>query len=169
MLSDIVMVDHIGMKYQSPNGEINAVEDVSFTVNQGEYISLVGPSGCGKSTLLSIVSGLLIPTSGCVSINGEEVKGTSKKVGYMLQKDHLFDWRTIYQNVVLGLEIRGLLKKENIEFVLKLLKTYGLYEFSIKRTGGLFKKNQNQKIGNLRSASANSHFLFCCLGDCRQP
>ena len=83
MAEELVDVRNLGMKYQSPNGEIDAVRDVSFTVNKGEFVSLVGPSGCGKSTILSIISGLLKPTSGSVRIGGEWVRGTSRKVGYM--------------------------------------------------------------------------------------
>ena len=100
MSENIVSVQNIGMKYQSINGEINAIEDVSFSVSKGEFISIVGPSGCGKSTLLSIISGLLKPTQGRILIDNDEINTTSEKVGYMLQKDYLFDWRTIYQNVL---------------------------------------------------------------------
>ncbi|HHW22905.1 MAG TPA: ABC transporter ATP-binding protein [Clostridiaceae bacterium] len=132
MNKEIVNVIGVGMKYQSPNGEINAVEDVSFSVERGEFVSLVGPSGCGKSTLLSIISGLIKPTGGKVFIGDEEVVKTSHKVGYMLQKDYLFDWRTIYQNVILGLEIRKQLTPEKKAYVMDLLKTYGLYDFKDK-------------------------------------
>ncbi|NMA14018.1 MAG: ATP-binding cassette domain-containing protein, partial [Clostridia bacterium] len=97
-----VELQKICMKYQSLNGEINALENVNFTVSHREFVSIVGPSGCGKSTLLSIISGLLTPTSGSVLLNGEKITGPSRKVGYMLQKDHLFEWRTILQNVLLG-------------------------------------------------------------------
>ena len=76
MNKEIVNVIGVGMKYQSPNGEINAVEDVSFSVERGEFVSLVGPSGCGKSTLLSIISGLIKPTRGKVFIGDEEVVKT---------------------------------------------------------------------------------------------
>src|SRR5680860_651932 len=120
------------MKYQSLNGEITALENINFSVRNGEFVSIVGPSGCGKSTLLSIISGLLSSTTGIVLLSGEKVTGTSRKIGYMLQKDHLFDWRTIYQNVMLGLEIRKLVTPEARNRALKLLKTYGLYEFKDK-------------------------------------
>lgn len=143
---DIVRVEHVGMKYQSVNGEIDAIQDVSFTVKKGEFVGIVGPSGCGKSTLLSIISGLLRPSQGKVFINDEEVVKTSEKVGYMLQKDHLFDWRTIYQNVILGLEIRKNLTNENKEYVLHLLKTYGLYEFK--------DKSPKQLSGGMRQRAA---------------
>lgn len=159
MPREIVNVDHISMKYQSPNGEINAIRDVSFAVAEGEYVSLVGPSGCGKSTLLSIISGLLAPTGGSVSIDGEPVRGASPKVGYMLQKDHLFDWRTIYQNVVLGLEIRGLMKKENIEAVNRLLKTYGLYDFKDKYPNQL-SGGMRQRAALIRTLAVNPEILL---------
>lgn len=133
----MVRVHNIGMKYQSLNGEINAIENISFQVSEGEFISIVGPSGCGKSTLLSMISGLLTPTAGTIEVNGQTVTGTSQEVGYMLQKDHLFDWRTIYENVILGLEITKTLTSESKERVNRLLKTYGLYEFRNKYPGQL--------------------------------
>ena len=128
----VVELKNIGMKYQSLNGEINALENIDLTVIEGEFVSIVGPSGCGKSTLLSIISGLLPPTSGGVLIDGERVTGTSRKIGYMLQKDHLFDWRTIYQNVLLGVEIQKAMTPKAKERAQRLLKTYGLYEFRNK-------------------------------------
>ncbi|KLU64504.1 aliphatic sulfonates import ATP-binding protein SsuB [Desulfosporosinus acididurans] len=124
-----VEVHNISMKYQSLNGEIAALTNIGFSVQDGEFVSIVGPSGCGKSTLLSIISGLLSPSSGTVWLSGEKVTGTSKKIGYMLQKDHLFNWRTIWQNVMLGLEIRKAVTQEAKERARILLKTYGLYEF----------------------------------------
>lgn len=120
------------MKYHSLNGEITALERVDFTVKKGEFVCIVGPSGCGKSTLLSIIDGLLFPTSGQVLIEGAPVTGTSSKVGYMLQKDYLFEWRTIMENVLLGLEIRKALTPQSREYVKQLLKTYGLYDFKDK-------------------------------------
>lgn len=146
MPGELVKLDHIGMKYQSPNGEIDAIEDVSFEVRQGEYLSLVGPSGCGKSTLLAILTGLMKPTRGHVYLNEEEVRGISCKVGFMPQKDHLFDWRTIWQNVILGLEIRHMTQKEHTDYVMELLKTYGLYEFK--------DKYPNQLSGGMRQRAA---------------
>ena len=120
------------MKYHSLNGEITALERVDFTVKKGEFVCIVGPSGCGKSTLLSTIDGLLFPTSGQILIEGIPVTGTSSKVGYMLQKDYLFEWRTIMENVLLGLEIRKALTPQSKEYVKQLLKTYGLYDFKDK-------------------------------------
>ncbi len=125
----VLQIENIAMKYQDTNSEVNAIESISFDVNEGEFVSIVGPSGCGKSTLLSIICGLLEPTSGKIYIDGESTTGISPKVGYMLQKDNLLDWRTIRRNVLLGLEIRGELTGENEAYADELLKTYGLYEF----------------------------------------
>jgi len=159
MAEELVDVRNLGMKYQSPNGEIEAVRDVSFTVSKGEFVSLVGPSGCGKSTILSIISGLLKPTSGSVRIGGEWVRGASRKVGYMLQKDHLFDWRTIYQNVLLGLEVRGALNKESKERVMGLLNTYGLYEFRDKYPDQL-SGGMRQRAALIRTLAVDPEILL---------
>lgn len=120
------------MNYQSPNGEIAALKDINLNISPGEFICIVGPSGCGKSTLLSIIAGLLKPSYGSITINSNCINGTCSEVGYMLQKDYLFEWRTILQNVMLGLEIKKLINEESIEYVNELLKTYGLYEFRNK-------------------------------------
>lgn len=131
-MKPVVELRKAGMTYQSPNGEIKALDNIDFTVNDGEFVSIVGPSGCGKSTLLSLVSGMLLPTSGQVFLYGEKITGPSKKAGYMLQKDHLFEWRTVLQNVLLGVEIQGTITPEVKEKALDLLQTYGLYEFRNK-------------------------------------
>ncbi|HHX94310.1 MAG TPA: ABC transporter ATP-binding protein [Clostridia bacterium] len=142
----VVKLHNVGMTYQSPNGEIKALEDINLTVSDGEFISIVGPSGCGKSTLLSIISGLLLPTSGQVFLYGEQVKGPSKKAGYMLQRDHLFEWRTVLENVLLGVEIQKAITPETREKAEDYLKTYGLYEFR--------KKYPNQLSGGMRQRAA---------------
>ena len=123
-MKKILEVKDICKTYQAQNGEIEALKNISFDVKEGEYISIIGPSGCGKSTLLSIISGLEPKTSGEIHIEG--------KIGYMLQKDNLLEWRTIYKNVLLGLEIQKDKTQENIEYTENLLKKYGLYEFKDK-------------------------------------
>ncbi|MCX7709795.1 MAG: ABC transporter ATP-binding protein [Clostridia bacterium] len=158
-MRNIVEVHKLGMKYQSLNGEINAVENIEFSVAEGEFVSIVGPSGCGKSTLLSMISGLLVPTSGEIRINGRTVNGTSEEVGYMLQKDHLFDWRTIKENVLLGLEIRNRMTPENKEYVYNLLKTYGLYEFKDKYPGQL-SGGMRQRAALIRTLAVKPEILL---------
>lgn len=132
MTEAIIEIQQLNLTYQSLNGEIEALRTVDLRVEKGEFICIVGPSGCGKSTLLSLISGLIQPTSGRIIVNGHPVLGHAQDVGYMLQKDHLFDWRTIQDNVQLGLEIQGKLSQENRSYVTSLLKTYGLYEFRHK-------------------------------------
>ena len=123
-MEKILEVKNICKTYQAQNGEIEALKDINFNVKEGEYISIIGPSGCGKSTLLSIIAGLETKTAGNIDIKG--------KIGYMLQKDNLLEWRTIYKNVILGLEIQKALTPENKKYVEDLLKKYGLYEFKDK-------------------------------------
>lgn len=129
---EVLRIEQIEQTYQAKNGEVTALKDISFHIDQGEFYSLVGPSGCGKSTLLSIVAGLLKPSGGRVLIGGEPVTGISPRIGYMLQKDNLLEWRTIRQNVLFGLEIRRQLNDKTIAHADQLLKTYGLYEFRDK-------------------------------------
>ena len=102
MNEERLRIEKISQKYQAENGEVEALEEISFTVDDGEFISIVGPSGCGKSTLLSIVAGLDRPTGGAVYLDGEKVTGISPRIGYMLQKDQLLPWRTIWKNVTRG-------------------------------------------------------------------
>lgn len=88
----VVEVHNLSMKYHSLNGEVTALEDINLMVDEGEFVSIVGPSGCGKFTLLSLFAGLLFPSEGVVTIGEGQVAGPSHQVGYMLQKDHLFEW-----------------------------------------------------------------------------
>lgn len=125
----VVEIKNVSMIYHTLDGETEAIKDLSLDVYNGEIVVLVGPSGCGKSTLLSIIAGLLKSSKGKVFVNGKEVKGTSGDIGYMFQRDHLFEWRTIKQNALIGLEIQDKLTKEKEKFVENLLDTYGLGEF----------------------------------------
>lgn len=122
----ILTIKELDFSYHSPKGETKALTDINLTVNEGEFISIVGPSGCGKSTLLSIISGLTPAKSGTMIKN-------NATIGYMLQRDHLFEWRSIYDNVILGLEIKKLMTDENIARVNDLLVRYGLDAFAKKR------------------------------------
>jgi len=125
----VVQLQNVSMFYHSQDGETHALENINFEVFDGEFIGIVGPSGCGKTTILSLIAGLMKPTAGKVLIEGKGVTGPSPKVGYMLQQDHLFEWRTISQNVMLGLEILKKDTLENKQRVEDLLETYGLGEF----------------------------------------
>ncbi len=125
----IVRLDNAGITYHSAQGETVAVRSLSFDVKEGEFVAIVGPSGCGKSTVLSMICGLYPASEGDIWIGDAIVTKPSPLVGYMLQHDHLFDWRTIEQNVMLGLEVRGEATRERKEQARNLLKTYELYDF----------------------------------------
>lgn len=131
-MKKILEVKNINKKYQSKEGEILALKDVSFDVNDGEFISIIGPSGCGKSTLLSIIAGLESKSSGSIFLNGKEMEGSSPSIGYMLQRDCLLEWRSILSNAMFGLEIKGKTSNSDKEYVERLLKKYSLYEFRDK-------------------------------------
>lgn len=128
---------HVSFSYHTKNGETLALDDVSFSVNEGEFVAIVGPSGCGKSTILSLISGLIHPEKGCIKIKDND----DYHIGYMLQKDHLFEWRSVYSNALLGLEIQNKKTKENVENVDNMLIRYGLMPFKKSRpselSGGL--------------------------------
>ncbi len=156
---EVLQVDHISQTYQAKNGEVTALKDISFSMEKGQFFSLVGPSGCGKSTLLSIIAGLLPPSDGNILINGEKVQNISPKIGYMLQKDNLLEWRTIRKNVLFGLEIRHALNEQTVAHADHLLKTYGLYEFKDKYpsqiSGGM-----RQRAALIRTLAVNPDILL---------
>ncbi len=116
-------------------------------------------SGCGKSTLLSIIAGLLKPTAGEIYVNGEKIEGISAHIGYMLQKDNLLDWRTIYSNVMFGLEIRHMMTRENTDRAIRLLKTYGLYDFKDKYPAQL-SGGMRQRAALIRTLAINPDILL---------
>jgi len=131
-LKDIILsIKGLKKSYHDRKSEMVALEDISLDVYEKEFISIVGPSGCGKSTILSILSLLEDKSDGLVDMKDNIT------VGYMLQDDSLFSWRTILDNCLIGLEVIGKLNDESRKYVLKLLKTYGLYEFKDKYPSSL--------------------------------
>ena len=119
----------VGLRYFGLEGETEALKGISLKVAAGEFVSIIGQSGCGKSTLLSLISGILKPTEGRLLVDGMPVEGPSRKVGYMLQQDYLFEWRTILENAVLGAEIQGGDMARARERAAQLLTRYGLGQF----------------------------------------
>lgn len=128
-MDQILELRHIHYAYHNMEGETPALIDISFSMNKGEFVAIVGPSGCGKSTLLSIISGLIEPEKGLIKINGKYLRESTTNIGYMLQHDQLFEWRTIYNNVILGLEVQHMLSARSKEKAHELLDTYGLKQF----------------------------------------
>ena len=128
-LAPKLCVDDVSMAFKTPAGVFHALAPVTLAIPQGRFVSLIGPSGCGKSTIFNIIAGLLEPTGGRVTIDGIEATGTIGRVGYMLQKDLLLPWRTVLDNVILGMEIQGVPLREARERALPLLHRYGLGGF----------------------------------------
>lgn len=122
-------VRNIGLKYMTPERELLALTDISLDVAAGEFVALVGPSGCGKSTLLTLMAGLVPPSKGKIAIRGADVTGPSHRVGFMFQKDTLFEWRTVLQNVLIGAELLHLNRSSASSRARELLEGYGLEEF----------------------------------------
>ena len=122
----VVELQAVDLRYFSKQGEREALRNVSFSVAPGEFVAIIGPSGCGKSTLLSLVSGILAPTSGSVTVGGVAVTAPTRRVGYMLQQDFLLEWRTILSNVLLGAEIQHVDMKAAREKAMALLERCGL-------------------------------------------
>lgn len=126
---EILKMENVSLTYQTIERETKAIEDITLSINDGEFIALVGPSGCGKTTILSLVSGLIRPSGGKITLMGKQVDKPSTQTGYMLQRDMLFEWRTIEKNVLLGPEIQRTLTDDKKTEIEELLKKYGLWEF----------------------------------------
>lgn len=145
-MNDILTLDKISLSYQTEKDEIRALESISFSVDEGEFVAIIGPSGCGKTSILSIIAGLLKPSGGEITIKGKPLEKGKTSIGYMLQKDELFPWRTIMENAYLPLEVKRDKSEKSKEKVNELLKKYGLWEFR--------KKYPSQLSGGMRQRAA---------------
>lgn len=162
-MQPILSLQDISYSYHNLKGETPALTHINLQVSEGEFVAVAGPSGCGKSTLLSIIAGLLVPEQGNVLYRGlspsDYCQDTVLKIGYMLQKDHLFEWRTIYQNVILGLELNHMVTKENTDYVLKLLKDYGLFAFKDSKPSEL-SGGMRQRAALIRTMAVHPDLLL---------
>jgi NitT/TauT family transport system ATP-binding protein len=149
----------VSKTYFTKTSATTALEDISFTVDEGDFISILGPSGCGKSTLLSIMAGLLNPTKGAVSINGMLVNKPDPKIGYMLQQDYLFPWKTIEENIMLGLKISHLNNDEHVTSARKLLKDIGL-EHTTKKYPSELSGGMRQRVALVRTLATQPKLLL---------
>ena len=136
-MKPILELRKINFSYHTPAGETRALSDITLALAPGEFAAVVGPSGCGKSTLLSLIAGLIKPESGEILLNGSPLTENSSDIGYMLQHDHLFEWRSVYRNVLLGLEIRGKLDAASKKKASQMLEQYGLGQFANVRPSQL--------------------------------
>lgn len=128
-MGELLTINHLNYSYHTLKAETKAITDLSFGVREGEFLAIVGPSGCGKSTLLSLIAGLIEPSSGEILIDGKDAGASGINIGYMLQKDHLLEWRTTLKNLTLGLEIQKKLTENSYLCINKMLETYGLLTF----------------------------------------
>ncbi|RCX23493.1 NitT/TauT family transport system ATP-binding protein [Fontibacillus phaseoli] len=155
----VVEVKDLDLVYVTDREALLALEGLNLSVHPGEFISLVGPSGCGKTTLLSVIAGLLPPSRGEILVHGKPVSGPSPEVGYMMQQDYLFPWRTILDNALLGLELTGRLSKSSKEAVLELLEGMGL-----GNTGNLYpyqlSGGMRQRVALVRTLATNPDLLL---------
>jgi NitT/TauT family transport system ATP-binding protein len=158
-----IKIENLSIHFPGKNGEeaINALQDVTLDIRQGEFISLVGPSGCGKTTLLRTIADLQEPTMGSISIRGMSPRDIrmQKKFGIVFQSPVLFDWRTVRRNVCMPMELAGLPKKYRTERVTKMLELVGLYEFGQKYphelSGGM-----QQRVGIARALAIKPEILL---------
>ena len=127
-MKPLLQLEKVSLNYQTIKDEIVAINDLSFYVNEGEFVSIIGPSGCGKTSVLSLIAGLIPPSKGKILIDGKPATNKND-LGYMLQKDHLFAWRTIEKNTYLPLEIKKINTPCNREYAKQLLEKYGLKNF----------------------------------------
>ena len=151
-MKEVLRFDNVSMHYHSMQGETIALDEVNFSVSEGEFVAIIGPSGCGKTTLLSLAAGLLSPTKGRVLTSGVSF-------GYMLQKDELFPWRTIEKNIFLPLEIKKTNTPENRERAVRLAEKYGLKQF-LKSYPSSLSGGMRQRAALIRTLSVNPDALL---------
>lgn len=153
-MQKLLEINNISKTFNTLNGEINAIKSISFDVNNEDFIAIVGSSGCGKSTLLNIISGLLEKTNGTIKFYKE-----NPVIGYMLQEDALLPYLNILDNATLGLSLKKIKTKENIEYTKRLLETYGLKDFIYKYpkelSGGM-----KQRVALIRTLAIKPDILL---------
>ncbi|VFR39711.1 Hydroxymethylpyrimidine ABC transporter, ATPase component [plant metagenome] len=124
-----LQVRDLHKSFTTPAGVVPVLDGISLDARSGEFISIIGPSGCGKSTLFNILTGLLSHDAGTIALDGRQLRDLRGRVGYMLQRDLLMPWRTVLDNVIVGLEVRGTPRRQSIEQAREYLHTFGLLQF----------------------------------------
>ena len=158
-MSTILELKKINLTYQTLKSETEAIKDVTFDIEHGEFVSIVGPSGSGKTTILSIISGLLKASNGEVLLDGEPITGVSTNVGYMFQRDNLFEWLTVIQNVKIGLKINSPKTCLNTQKIYELLQKYELSGFEKAKPSEL-SGGMRQRVSLIRTLALNPKLLL---------
>lgn len=155
----LLALENISMRYHTPSGVVEALKDITFSVYKGDFLSVIGPSGCGKSTILNLISGLIYPSSGKILYQNKPLVGDREMLGYMFQKDHLFEWLTVWENVILGLKIRKKLTVEKKEKIEKMLSIYGLSKFK-KNYPNQLSGGMRQRVALIRTLALDPEILL---------
>jgi NitT/TauT family transport system ATP-binding protein len=155
----LLKLKDINLNYHSKSGEVKTLNNINLELSEGEFITILGPSGCGKSTLLNIVSGLIAPSSGEITFNGEPIELHKDRMGYMFQKDHLFPWLSVWNNVLLPLKIKHQLSEEKLLKAEELLKSYSLWEFKDRLPSDL-SGGMRQRVALIRTLTLDPELLL---------
>lgn len=158
-MKNLLKLKNVSLIYHTPKNETQAIKDLTFTVDENEFVAIIGPSGCGKTSILSLIAGLIKSSSGEISIDGKVINGPNDNIGYMLQRDQLFPWLTIKINAMLPLIIKNIKSHKNTDYINDLLKKYGLEEFKNyypdQLSGGM-----RQRAALIRTLASNPRLLL---------
>ncbi len=155
----ILCVENIVKRFETPDGVLTAVDDVSFTVAPGEFLAVIGPSGCGKSTLFNVMGGLIDGYDGRVSVGGETVRGPHASIGMIFQEESTFPWRTVIDNVAFPLEVAGLAKAERYEKARHFVDLVGLGGFE-RRYPAELSGGMRQRVSMARTLASEPKILL---------
>lgn len=155
----MLVIDGVSKRFDTPDGPVVAVDDISLTVNRGEFVSIIGPSGCGKSTLFNLVGGLISISSGAIKIDGEAIDGPHPSIGMVFQEDATFPWRTVIDNVAFPLELQGIGKAERLEKARHFVSLVGLQGFE-KRYPAELSGGMRQRVSIARTLAAEPKLLL---------
>ncbi len=155
----ILVADKVGVRFETAEGPVTAVDEVSFSVRPGEFLSIIGPSGCGKSTVFNVIGGLLGQHTGTVKVAGELIDGPHKSIGMVFQEESTFPWRNVTDNVAFPLELTGMPKQKRIERARHFIKMVGLDGFE-KRFPGELSGGMRQRVSLARTLASEPKILL---------
>jgi NitT/TauT family transport system ATP-binding protein len=155
----ILVADDVAVRFETAEGPVTAVDNVSFSVRQGEFLSIIGPSGCGKSTVFNVIGGLLAEHAGTVRVGGEIISGPHKSIGMVFQEESTFPWRTVADNVAFPLELTGMPKAKRVERARHFIKMVGLDGFENRYPGEL-SGGMRQRVSLARTLASEPKILL---------